>query len=469
MILLTEFTVLIERAALRHRLRALALRVLALAIAAAAIASGAQAQVAFDVADRKLARELRETLHAPRTPSVRWARDVRGVRHVQAVVVTDGADPTMSALREYVLRSGGSVHAVFPALNALTVQVRANQLQALARRSEVVSVSPNREVRRTASVLEAVSGALESNVRSNSTKTSYTGYDGTGIGIAVLDSGVMRTHKAFLNGIGVGRVKKSVTMLNTALANWTTGVEGATSLVPGSAALLAYELQINNELNSMPDAYGHGTHVAAVAAGRPRFFSAGTPDTSGIAPNADIYDVKVLNDEGTGTLSDVLEGIQWVIYHAREYNIRVMNLSLAAGSSESWLNDPLTRAARSAVAAGITVVAAAGNYGLSIDGREVYGAVGSPGHDPSVITVGSANFRGTVTRADDLVNRFSSRGPTRGARFVNGVRQADNLLKPDLVAPGNRIVAAAATQASIIAPTWNRLARANYDALVVTC
>ena len=78
----------------------------------------------------------------------------------------------------------------------------------------------------------------------------------------------------------------------------------------------------------------------------------------------------MLDDTGSGTLSDVLEGIEWVIYHAQEYNIRVMNLSLAAQSTESWQTDPLCVAVRSAAAAGITVVVAAGNFGKSSAGGE---------------------------------------------------------------------------------------------------
>ena len=101
--------------------------------------------------------------------------------------------------------------------------------------------------------------------------------------------------------------------------------------------------------------------MAAVAAGRDLKQAI---DTTGIAPGANIYDVAVLDYNGFGQLSDVLAGIDWVIYHAREYNIRVMNLSLAADSTESWQTDPLARAVRSASAAGITVVVAAGNFGL---------------------------------------------------------------------------------------------------------
>ena len=143
---------------------------------------------------------------------------------------------------------------------------------------------------------------------------------------------------------------------------------------------------------TLPDPYGHGSHVASMAAGNGAYQ---WPDTSGPAPNANLYDVRVLNENGVGNIADVIAGIDWVIQHASSLNIRVMNLSLAAASTESFITDPLARAARSAAAAGIVVVVAAGNAGKTADGREVYGAVGSPGHDPSVITVGAANPRAT--------------------------------------------------------------------------
>src|SRR4029079_11996693 len=134
------------------------------------------------------------------------------------------------------------------------------------------------------------------------------------------------------------------------------------------------------------------THVASVLAGNGGYQS---PDSSGVAPGADLYDVRVLDQHGVGSISDVIPGIDWVIQHAKLLNIRVMNLSLAASSTESFVTDPLARAARAAVANGVVVVVAAGNAGKTVDGREVYGAVGSPGNDPSVITVGAANLHDT--------------------------------------------------------------------------
>src|SRR5258708_21925713 len=115
-----------------------------------------------------------------------------------------------------------------------------------------------------------------------------------------------------------------------------------------------------------------------------------------------------------------------------------MNLGLAAGSIESFLTDPLGRAARAASAAGIVVVVAAGNAGKLADGREVYGAVGSPGHDPSVITVGAANMHGTAARCDDLVCRLLLEKKKRGRTTPpSGAPCVDNLLDAHLVAPVN--------------------------------
>src|SRR5262249_18702663 len=102
---------------------------------------------------------------------------------------------------------------------------------------------------------------------------------------------------------------------------------------------------------------------------------------------------------------------------------------------ESYLDDPLCQAAQRAIDAGILVVAAAGNLGKTAAGRPVVGGIIAPGNTPAVLTVGALNAKGTVARSDDLMATYSSRGPTA----------IDGVLKPDLVAPGNRIVAASAT------------------------
>ena len=417
----------------------------------------------------KIARELHDEMGGKRSRE-RWARDDNGVRQVELIIVgkAAGADPADQAeLRAQVERLGGRVVARHGFMRGMTVRLPADQMAALAQRADVASISPNRSTARTASTLEAITGATNASVRSYSSKTSYSGLDGKGVGIAVLDSGVMSAHKAFSDGLLGSRVKKSVSMLRSASGLYSVSATGTlTTLAPGSLAQVSYENAVNNALTSVQDPYGHGTHVASVAAGRGYNF-ASTPDTTGVAPNANIYDVQVLAANGLGTVSDALEGIAWVIYHAKEHNIRVMNLSLGAASGESWRTDPLCVAVRSAAAAGVTVVVAAGNFGLNTSLQEVYGAVSAPANDPTVITVGATNFKGTNARSDDSVTLFSSRGPTRGA-FVDtaGVRRVDNLLKPDLVAPGNRVYGAAATQANLLFPTWNALAATNFATLV---
>ncbi len=152
---------------------------------------------------------------------------------------------------------------------------------------------------------------------------------------------------------------------------------------------------------------------------------------------------KVLDANGVGQLSDVLAAIDWVIYHAKEYNIRVMNLSLAADSTETWLTDPLCRAVRSAAAAGITVVVAAGNFGQNASGAERFGTISSPGNDPSVITVGSANTKGTAARSDDTDQPVQLARPD--ARLVHRRRRRAPHRQPAQArpgGPGNKVVGA---------------------------
>ncbi len=155
---------------------------------------------------QKIAQDLNNEVGRVGAPQARWARDVNGVRQVQIIALSNDVDPQMRNLRDYVRSIGGSVHALHPAVRALTIQIKARDVAALSQRSDVLSVSPNRVTQRTASTLELITGALTASVRTSSTKTSYVGVDGTGIGIAVLDSGVMKAHEAFMDGSGAPRV-----------------------------------------------------------------------------------------------------------------------------------------------------------------------------------------------------------------------------------------------------------------------
>src|ERR1051326_6032745 len=181
------------------------------------------------------------------------------------------------------------------------------------------------------------------------------------------------------------------------------------------------------------DEYGHGTHVAGILAGNGRR-SKGSQSTywiRGIAPGVNLVSLRVLDSKGAGSDSAVIAAIQTAIALKNVYNIRVINLSLGRPVYGSYATDPLCMAVELAWKSGIVVVVAAGNEGRNNSaGTNGYGTITAPGNDPYVITVGAMNSIGTINRRDDKITSYSSKGPT----------QIDHIVKPDLVAPGNRIL-----------------------------
>jgi serine protease AprX len=171
------------------------------------------------------------------------------------------------------------------------------------------------------------------------------------------------------------------------------------------------------------DPNGHGTHVAGIMVGNGSHSQGGA--LAGIAPAASLVSIRVLDGVGQGNTSTMLAGLQWVIDHKDEYGIRVLNLSLGHPIYEPAEVDPLVQAVEAVWESGIVVVCSAGNTG-----RDGYGTITSPCNSRSVITVGALNDRKTADTGDDTVATYSSRGPTL----------LDLVAKPDLLAPGNKIV-----------------------------
>jgi serine protease AprX len=208
-----------------------------------------------------------------------------------------------------------------------------------------------------------------------------------------------------------------------------TGVQLHDDLKRPLGAKQPVEVEIVGHEPGYADPFGHGTHVAGILNGNgfasSDYLSFRT--FKGLAPEAQIFSVRALSPDGTGSTSDVLEGIDWVLKNAKTYNIRVLNLSLGHPVYESYRTDPLCRAVAAAVRRGVVVVVAAGNDGEVGTG---FGTVTSPGNDPAAITVGATDDQDTVPLTDDVLASYSSRGPSL----------VDLVVKPDLVAPGTWIV-----------------------------
>jgi subtilisin family serine protease len=241
---------------------------------------------------------------------------------------------------------------------------------------------------------------------------------GTGIGVAVVDSGVYfdATLKNELGNTTLRRFLGQADFIDRLCSTSVTS-RGAT---------ITYGQQYTDhcftDYEASKDPYGHGTHVAGI------IWSSLTDQvtgvTLGVAWTAKILGVRILGPDGTGSYARVIEGIQYVVANRERFNIRVLNLSLSANQTTPYFVDPLNRAVEQAWQAGIVVVAAAGNTGPAAETITV------PGNDPYVITVGALDGRRTPGYwKDDFIPSWSASGPT-----------LDGFLKPDLVAPGAQIV-----------------------------
>jgi serine protease AprX len=279
----------------------------------------------------------------------------------------------------------GTVHHRLDLIRGHAIEVPASELESLAADPGVESIAADQPVFAS---LDVAAAAVNAAAAWNSNKI------GSGVGVAIIDSGVGYNH-------------------------------------PDLAGRVVYNQDFTGQ-NQAADQYGHGTHVAAAVAGSGAK-STGTGYTKtfkGIAPGVKIINLKALNSAGAGTDSTVIAAINKAVALKSTYNIRVINLSLGRPVTGSYKTDPLCLAVEAAWKAGIVVVVAAGNYGRdNNNGISGYGTITAPGNDPYVITVGAMKDMGTVSRSDDLIATYSSKGPSL----------YDHVAKPDLVAPGNKM------------------------------
>ena len=199
-----------------------------------------------------------------------------------------------------------------------------------------------------------------------------------------------------------------------------TGIHPHEDFIHPTNRIIAFKDFINGK-EAPYDDNGHGTHCAGDAAGNGHLSNG---QYIGPAPESSLIGVKVLDENGSGRLSTIIEGIEWCIDHRDEYHIRIISLSLGARAYESFRDDPLSLVVQEAWHHGIVVCAAAGNSGPYPT------TIGTPAINPFIITVGSTDDQNTLDRADDVIADYSSRGPS-----------IDLFVKPDVYAPGTNIIA----------------------------
>lgn len=312
------------------------------------------------------------------------------------VIITYKHSPT-AFNRNTLTSKHGQVKQVFSYLPLIAANVPGSVLRSIASNPEVSYVSIDHKVHSRS--------AEYTTVPINAPAVWAQNYDGAGIGVAVVDSGV----SSQVDDLGKGKHSRVVF---------------SASFVPSE--------------QTTEDGYGHGTHVAGLIAGD------GTDSSGhqvyrtfrGIAPGANIINLKALDSNGQGTDSSVIAAIEAAIVLKPYYNIRVLNLSLGRPIFESYQQDPLCQAVELAEKAGILVVVAAGNDGRNLNlNPEAYGTIEAPGNDPYVLTVGAMKTNATPAIGDDTIASYSSKGPS----FI------DHIAKPDLVAPGNLVPSLKAT------------------------
>ena len=178
-----------------------------------------------------------------------------------------------------------------------------------------------------------------------------------------------------------------------------------------------------NGKNMPYDDNGHGTHVSGiVASGR---FGPGTKRI-GIAPEAEIAALKVLDEKGSGKISTMMQAIDWLLQNYRRFGIRIVNISVGM-PVKNWRDpqrDPLVQKVEELWDAGLTVVVAAGN-----EGPGQY-TITSPGVSRKVITVGALEEGTSQKRGFGRMVHYSGCGPVPGTCVC----------KPDVIAPASDIL-----------------------------
>ena len=246
-------------------------------------------------------------------------------------------------------------------------------------------------------ILEALNGDVAV-VHAVDVAQENTGYDGSGVTVAIIDTGIDGNHS------GLDDQDDDPSTYDPKIIGFYDAVNNP-SLTNGTE-VFPYDDQ------------GHGTHCAGTTAGT----GAPTFEHPGMAPQANLVGVKVLDAGGSGSFATVMAGMQWTVDHRYEYNIRAASMSLGGPGAIEWTSseeDSVNRYANEMVRAGVAMFIAAGNNGVSAQ-------IGTPGSAEDVITVGALD-------KDTSIAIYSSQGPTEEGR-----------IKPNIAFVGSDVMSAEA-------------------------
>lgn len=313
-------------------------------------------------------------------------RDSHPGAMVPVIVQVDDTRDPFDLIRD----AGGSVTNVLGVIHAVGAEIPGDRVDELASARGVTWVSLDGAISSTAQpnndpIADSTAAASVYPQEVHADTAWNAGDYGQGVGVAIVDTGVYAS-KDF-NSSGPNRLVVS---------------GGRTD---GTSA----------------DGYGHGSHIAGLVAGNGKNSNG---RYVGVAPQANIINVKVGDDAGFATVSDVINGLQFVLDNQARYNIRVVNLSLRSDVAQSYTTDPLDAAVELLTFRGILVVVAVGNTGMVSDAVSY-----APANDPFVLSIGAVDDMSTPDYKDDVVPAWSSRGLTQ-----------DNIQKPDVYVPGRRLV-----------------------------
>ncbi len=328
-----------------------------------------------------------------------------------ARVIVRGA-ATFADAAAAVVDAGGAVVDEVDLIDAVIADVPAERLAGLDADDRTAWVHADRRARLQGEKTNSGNGGTNNGSPGGANSSLFGDFPGA-LGNLAQSSDVAKLWSRGLYGAGVG-----IALIDSGVTP-VPGLDAPGQVVHGPD----FSVDADDPGLRHLDAFGHGTHLAGIIAGR----DPGATDAdvlhgrafSGLAPGARLVSVKVAGADGATDMSRVLQALDWVVDEAEEdgLDIRVVELALAVAPAPDHRDDPLSAAVEAAWRAGVVVVVAAGNTGDA--------GISSPAYNPWVIAVGAVDQKGTARLPDDTMVDWSA------------VSSLDR--SPDVVAMGHRL------------------------------